>query len=89
MISKVKEMSSGDEFVDYEKDAIEIICAFFSAVALILMVIVLVYLCIKDIKVEKNFKIVLIIDGLAITMRAVYNFIYLAVADKNESNDEL
>ena len=60
----------------------EIICAFFSAVALIVMVIVLVYLCSKDIKVEKNFKVVLIVDGLAVTMRATYNFIYLAVAEK-------
>ena len=67
----------------------EIICAFFSAVALIVMVIVLVYLCSKDVKVEKNFKVVLIVDGLAVTMRAVYNFIYLAVADGYEANNEL
>ena len=82
-------MSSGDDLIDYEKDAIEIICAFFSAVELILMAVILMYLCSNDIRVEKNFKVVLIIQGLAITMRAVYNFIYLAVADKNESNDEL
>ena len=54
------------------------------------MIIVVIHIYRKDLKVEKNLKLVLIINGLAVTMRAVYNFTYLALGDKNEEeSDEL
>ena len=65
----------------------EIVCIFFSSVALLVLVVGLIFLWKKDVKLEWNLKVVLFIEGIAVIMRAVYNYLYTAFVHEEASNE--
>ena len=66
---------------------VEYICAFFSSVVILVFISGIIILWKKGIKLEKNLKVVLFIEAVAVSFRAVYNFMSLAYQFKDESDE--
>ena len=70
-----------------EYTVMEFVCAFFSTMAICVLTASLYYLWKQKIEVEKNLKFVIVIEALAVIMRAAYNYLHLAFAKKDKSNE--
>lgn len=70
---------------------VEVTCIVFSAIELIAFIATLITLCYRDTKVEKVLKLVFIILGLSIVMKAIYNCAAIKIewTDHTNVNEDL
>ena len=54
--------------------AMEIICVTFSTFAMTVFIVCMIIIWKRGVKLEKNLKVVLVIEGLAIFLKAWYNY---------------
>ena len=68
-------------------NVMEVVCAFFSLLAITIFIVGVSCICKRGITLEKNLIMVLVIEGLAIAMKSSYNFMSIYYKFNDESSN--